>query len=329
MSSTSDMDALRRLSEAILQRSRFLITSHPRPDGDSIGSQVAMAAALRELGKTVRIVNRDPAPPSYVDFPGVSAIEIAPQADGDYDALIVMECGDLARPGVAGLERYFTINIDHHPGNTAYGDLNWFDDSAAACGEMVADLIDVLDVPWSVEIATHLYLTVLTDTGSFRHGPISARTFELCRRAVDFGARAVSVAQTAFDSNSLGKLKLIGALLGRMELAADGRLAILDLDDRLLQETGADAHETDGIINMPFMASDIRASALVRTERDGQVRVSLRSKGDLDVRTIANAFGGDGHRNAAGFTVKGDTATVRRQVVDRLTDVVASLSRQS
>ncbi len=311
------MIALRGIHEAVLRRSRFLITSHARPDGDSIGSQVAMAAALRALGKSARMINRDAPPPAYLALPGVAAIEVADRVrDGDeVDACIVMECSDLARPGVAGLDRFFLINIDHHAGNTLYGAVNWFDESAAACGEMVADVIDVLDVPWTREIGSGLYLAILTDTGSFRHGSMTARTFEICRRAIDAGVDPVFLAQTVFDSGTVGKLKLIGAMLHGMRMEAGGRLAILELSDALLAETHSTVYDTDGIINMPFMASEIQAVALVRSEGKRQVRVSLRSKGDLDVRAIAGAFGGGGHRNASGFTVEGDGATVRDQVI--------------
>jgi phosphoesterase RecJ-like protein len=312
------MVELRRIRDELMRRSRFLITSHARPDGDSIGSQVAMAAALRALGKSVRLINRDAPPPAYLAFPGVGAIEVADRVDdaASFDAAIVMECSDLARPGVAGLDRFFLVNIDHHAGNTLYGAVNWFDESAAACGEMVADVIDVLDVPWTREIGTALYLAILTDTGSFRHGSMTARTFEVCRRAIDAGVDPVFLAQTVFDSSSIGKLRLIGALLAGMRIESGGRLAVLELSDALLAQTGTTVYDTDGIINMPFMANEIQAVALVRAEgTPQQVRVSLRSKGDVDVRTIAGHFGGGGHRNASGFTVGGDPAQVRDQVV--------------
>src|SRR4029079_17106477 len=120
---------------------------------------------------------------------------------------IIMECGDLARTGVAGLDRSFVINIDHHPGNTAYGQINWFDSSAAACAEMVFDLVRALDVPLSTEIATHVYVAILTDTGSFHYSNISPRTFQICEQALEAGVDPVAVARQIYDSNSLGRLK--------------------------------------------------------------------------------------------------------------------------
>ena len=138
---TTNNDTVSAIRDAILSRRRFLITSHARPDGDSIGSQLAMAYALEALGKEVRLVNADPAPEHYLGFPGVDRIEIARELlERDADALIVMESSDLRRTGVAGLEGRFTINIDHHQGNTSYGDVNWLDESRAACGEMVFEL---------------------------------------------------------------------------------------------------------------------------------------------------------------------------------------------
>jgi phosphoesterase RecJ-like protein len=314
----SDTATLLRIRDEIRSRSSFLLTSHARPDGDSIGSQLAMAAALRRLGKTVRIVNRDRPPEPFYALPGVDRIEVAPRVDGHDDALIVMECSDLARPGVAGLEGRFTINIDHHPGNTMYGAVNWFDETAAACAELVADLIDALEVSWDAEIASHIYLAILTDTGSFRHSTITARTFEACRRVAEAGVDPAAIARLVYEQSTVGKLKLIGALLDAMEVSPDGQLAILSLDDELMARTGATSYDTDGVINMPLMAAAVQAVALLRAESDGQVRVSLRSKGALDVRLVAAQFGGGGHRNASGFTVNGDPSVVRRQIIERL-----------
>jgi bifunctional oligoribonuclease and PAP phosphatase NrnA len=317
------VDILVEIRDAIRSRSRFLLTSHARPDGDSIGSQVALAAALRALGKSVRMVNRDRPPSAFLALPGVADIEVAPRVDGAFDALVVLECSDLSRPGVAGLEGYYTINIDHHPGNAMYGAINWFDGSASACGEQVAAVIDALGVSWTQEIGSAIYLAILTDTGGFRHSHITSRTFEWCRRATEAGVDAAALARLVYEQSSIGKLKLIGALLDGMEVTADGKLAVLAFDDALLARTGATAEDTDGLINMPLMSAGIQAVILVRGESNGDVRVSLRSKGATDVRLVAAEFGGGGHTNASGFTRQADPAVVRGEVVDRLTRVLA------
>ena len=312
------------ICDAIHARSRFLITSHARPDGDSIGSQLAMAYALEALGKEVRIVNADPAPEHYMEFPGVDRIEIARNViDSDAEALIVMESGDLARTGVAGLDGRFTINIDHHQGNTQYGSLNWVDESAAACGEMVFDLIEVLGVPLTIEIATHVYLAILTDTGSFHYSNITPKTFDICRRTVEAGVNPAAMARRVFDNNSFGKLKLIGALLDEMDLLDGGRLAAMYLNDDILNATSTTYNDTEGLINLPLTAREIQAVVFFKLGADGDIHVSMRSKYDVDVRLVAVRHGGGGHRNAAGFKLRGPLDAVRDGILKEIADAIA------
>jgi phosphoesterase RecJ-like protein len=321
--------ALSQIRDAIQARHRFLITSHTKPDGDSIGSQLALGYALEVLGKQVRIVNADPPPEHYMDFPGVQHIEIAREViETDADALIVLESGDLRRTGLAGLEGRFTINIDHHQGNTSYGSLNWIDESAAACGEMVFDLIEALDVPLTVEIATHVYLAILTDTGSFHYSNITPKTFEICRRAVAAGVNAAAMARRVYDQNSFGKLKLIGALLDEMDLLDGGRLAAMYLNDDILNATGTTYNDTEGLINLPLTAREIQAVVFFKLGADGDIHVSMRSKYDVDVRAIAARHGGGGHKNAAGFKVKGPLPTVRDGILKELSEAIALGARR-
>jgi phosphoesterase RecJ-like protein len=315
--------ALRKTRDEILRRQRFLLTSHARPDGDSIGSQLAMAFALDALGKQVRIVDSDPAPDHYQDFPGMDRIEITDRVAADVDAVIVMECSDLVRTGVAGLEGHFIINIDHHAGNRMYGAVNWHDETSAACGEMVFDLIRELGVPLTLEIATHIYLAILTDTGSFHHSNITPRTFDICRQTVEAGVNPAAMARRVFDSNSFGKLKLIGALLDSMELLDQGRLAVLYMDDAMLEACGCTNNDTEGLINLPLTAREIQAVVFFKVTPAGDVRVSLRSKYDVDVRSVATEFSGGGHKNAAGFTVDGPLADVRPRIIALLEEAIA------
>jgi phosphoesterase RecJ-like protein len=282
-----------------------------------------MAFALDALGKSVRIVNADPAPEHYQEFPGMDRIEIGPRVDHpDVDAVIVMECSDLSRTGVAGLDGQFIINIDHHAGNRMYGAINWYDLSAAACGEMVFDVIASLGVPLTTAIATHIYLAILTDTGSFHHSNITPRTFEICRQCVDAGVNPAVMARRVFDSNSFGKLKLIGALLDGMELVDEGRLAVLHLDEEMLRATGSTHNDTEGLINLPLTAREIQAVVFFKIGADGVVRVSMRSKYDVDVRQVAAAYGGGGHKNAAGFTAQGQVSEVKDEILGRTVEAI-------
>jgi phosphoesterase RecJ-like protein len=311
---------LQRIVEAVQARQRFIIASHARPDGDSIGSQLAAAYALRALGKQVTVVNADPAPPPLMQFPGVPEIQITDriQADpGDDAAVIVMECGDLARTGVAGLERFFVINIDHHPGNTSYGQLNWFDDTAAACGELVFDLVAALNVPLSREIATHVYLAILTDTGSFHYSSISPRTFDICRQALEAGVDPVLVARNVYDSNNMGRLKLFGAVLSAMQIDSTGRIAIVYLDHEMARQAGGTYEDTEGLVNLPLTVKEIQAVVFFKQSEGDEYRISMRSKGDIDIGSIAREFGGGGHKNAAGCTVTGPIDALQKMFIEK------------
>jgi phosphoesterase RecJ-like protein len=310
---TNTTTDLAHIVDAINQRQRFVLSSHVRPDGDAIGSQLAMAYALRHLGKSVRLVDGDQPPTPLLVFPGVAEIEVANEIDDPGDAVIVMECGDLARTGVKGFERGFVINIDHHPGNTMYGALNWFDLSASACGEMVFDLVKALGVPLTTEIATHIYIAILTDTGSFHYSNITPKTFDICRQCVEAGVNPPAVARSIFDSNNLGRLKLFGAVLSRMELDATGRLATVYVDQQMAADCGGTYEDTEGLINLPLTVKEIQAVVFFKENGPDDWRISMRSKGDVDINAVAKRFGGGGHKNASGCSAKGNYKALQRQ----------------
>jgi phosphoesterase RecJ-like protein len=309
---------IQKIVDAVRTRQHFVISSHSRPDGDSIGSQLAMAYTLRALGKNAVVVNADPAPPPLMAFPGVPEIVIAPAVEAKFDAAIIMECGDLARTGVTGLDRFFVVNIDHHPGNTGYGQINWFDAKAAACGEMVFDLVRALGVPLSLEIATHIYLAILTDTGSFHYSSMSPRTFDICRETLEAGVDPVLVARNVYDSNNMGRLKLFGAVLSAMQIDQSGRIAIVYLDHEMARAAGGTYEDTEGLINLPLTVKEIQAVVFFKQDESDQYRVSMRSKGLIDIGAVAKEFGGGGHKNAAGCTVTGPVDALQKQFVEKI-----------
>jgi len=315
------------IADAIRTRQRFVIVSHVRPDGDAIGSQLAMTLALRALGKSVRAVSRDKPPAPMLVFPAVADIEVADRVDDPGDAVIVMECGDLQRTGIAGLERGFVINIDHHLGNTNYGALNWFDVSAAACGEMVFEIIRALGVPLTADIATHIYVAILTDTGSFHYSNITPRTFDICRQCVEAGVSPPAVARSIFDSNNLGRLKLFGAVLSRMQLDATGRIATVYVDHDLAAECGGTYDDTEGLINLPLTVKEILAVVFFKENGPDDWRISMRSKGDVDVNAIAKEFDGGGHKNASGCSAQGSREVLTELFNRKLTQAIALAQR--
>jgi bifunctional oligoribonuclease and PAP phosphatase NrnA len=318
MTSENRVDTVERIAAAIVARQRFVLSSHARPDGDAIGSQLAMAYALRALGKSVRMVDRDPAPLQFQPFPGVGDIEIAKEFNGECDAVLVMECGDLSRTDLKGLEKYFIINIDHHPGNTMYGAINWFDEGAAACGEMVFEVIEALGVRLTAEMATHVYIAIMTDTGGFHFGHITPHTFEICRRCAEAGAQAEAIARAVYDSSTLGRLRLMGAVLHSLELEANGRIALVHMSLKMLADCGATQEDSDGLINLPLTVKEIVAVAFFKEISPECYRISLRSKGDVDVNRVAAAFCGGGHKNAAGCSLNGPYDELRKKVLEEL-----------
>jgi phosphoesterase RecJ-like protein len=309
---------IRQIADAIRARQRFVIASHSRPDGDSIGSQLAMAYALRALGKDVTVVNVDPAAPALMAFPGVPDIVIAPAVAGEFDAAIVMECSDYARTGVTGLDRFFTMNIDHHPGNSGYGQINWFDASAAACAEMVFDVVEALGVQMSVEIATHIYVAILTDTGSFHFSSLSPRTFDICRRLLEAGVDPVRVARQVYDNSTIGRLKLCGAVLNTMRIDPTGRIAVLYLDQEMAGTAGATYDDTEGVINQPLTVKDVQAVVFFKQAQGDHYRISLRSKGEVDIGAVAKEYGGGGHKNASGCSASGPIDELRNIFVGKV-----------
>jgi phosphoesterase RecJ-like protein len=325
----TDPGACRRVCAELLRHQRVVVTSHTRPDGDSIGSSLALAWALRELGIDARVIHRDRPPLHLAEFPGVGEIEVGETLPSGTDAVVVLECGDLARTGLSGFDGRAVINIDHHPGNSGYGATQWFDGTAAACGEMVFEIIEELGVPLSAEMATQLFVAIVTDTGSFRYPGVSPRTFSISARLLEAGADPVSASRMLFDSYTLGKLRLQGAVLQTMELDDTGRLAILRLDDATLEACGATLEETDGLINLPLSVKPILAAVFFKEAENGQWRVSLRSKGDIDVGRVARSFGGGGHKNASGCTLSGDLAAVKARILGQVLPEMAAPGARS
>ena len=323
----TDPGACRRICEALLRYRRVVVTSHMRPDGDAIGSSLALAWALREIGTDARVVHRDRPPTQLAEFPGISEIEIGDAIPAGTDAVVVLECGDLGRTGLSGIDGLPVINIDHHPGNAGYGEAQWFDGTASACGEMIFEIIAELGVPLTADMATQLFVAVVTDTGSFRYPGVSPRTFSICARLLEAGADPVSVARKLFDSHSLGRLRLQAAVLQTLEVDASGRLAMLTLTDAALAASGGVPDETDGLINLPLGVKAIQAAVFFKEAEDGHWRVSLRSKGEIDVGRVARSFGGGGHKNASGCTLEGPLERVRARIFERVAPEVAAHAR--
>jgi phosphoesterase RecJ-like protein len=309
---------LDRLVAHIRAGQRFLVSSHQRPDGDAIGSAVGFALALRELGKEADVVMDAIPPPFLRPFAAVDQIRVQSSVAEATDGAIIMECSSLERTGVSGFDRSPVLNIDHHVGNARYGTINWIDESAAACTELVFTLIEALGIALTPAVATHVYLGLLTDTGSFRFSHITPRSFEIARRCVEAGADPQWIARTHYDSSTLGRVRIFGHVLHGMRLDPQGRVALLTMTHADALATGATYDDTDGLINFPLSVKDIQAVAFFKEAGADDWRVSLRSKGDVDVGEIARAHGGGGHKNAAGCSARGPLSELQETFLARL-----------
>lgn len=303
---------------------RVVVSSHERPDGDAIGSGMAMTLAMRALGAEARMVMCDVPPASLQPFPAVDGLWIAASIDETFDAALIMECSDLSRTGVTGLDRSPVLNVDHHPGNAHYGAVNWVDESAAACGELAFALIEALGVALTPDIATHVYLAILTDTGSFRFSHLTPRTYEIAARCVAAGADPEGIARTHYDSNRMARVHLFGSVLSAMQVGNSGRVVLLTITPEMAAAAGGSYDDTEGLINFPLSVKDVEAVAFFKqAESAERWRVSLRSKGAVDVGRIAAARGGGGHRNAAACVLTGAAPALQDDVLRALEHAVA------
>lgn len=283
---------------------------------------MAMSLALQAIGKDTTVVT-DAIPAAFLQpFPGVDTVRITPEITDAYDAALIMECSELSRTGVKGLDRSPVLNIDHHPGNTGYGAINWVDESAAACGEMAFTLIEALGAPLTEDVATHIYLAVLTDTGSFHFSHLTPRTYEIAKRCVEAGADPAWIARTHYDSNTLARVRIFGAVMNGMVIVDEGRIALLSVTRRTMADLGGTNDDLEGLINFPLTVKDIEAVAFFKEIGDNDWRVSLRSKGTVDVGSIARWQGGGGHTNAAGCSAAGTLDDVNRQFGQLLAEAI-------
>ena len=302
----------------IQSKDRFAITSHARPDGDSIASALGLAFALEKLGKTAHIFNADAPPRPYASLPGIDKILVTQSVEDDYDALFILECNNLERTGLAGLDNYFLINIDHHPKTEPYGNLNWMDPQAAAVGEMIYRLIKELEVPLSPEISINLYVAILTDTGSFQYSNTRSSTFNVASDLAAHGADPATIAQTVYMTQPYSRIELLGRLLNTLELHSSEQIALITLTPEMLTATGASRDDTEGFVNYPLSIDSVLLAAFIREEEKDLYRVSLRSKKGLDVRSVAEEFGGGGHKIAAGLSIQGSFQEARDKIISGL-----------
>jgi bifunctional oligoribonuclease and PAP phosphatase NrnA len=318
------MDELEQVLHHIGERKHFLVTSHTRPDGDAVGSTLALAQVLAKMGKSAEVVLGDTVPVIYKPLPHAETIQHASHVNGKYDAAIILECDSLVRTRLHGLEEHFLINIDHHSASKPFANVNWIDPSACAVAEMVFRLAQAARVKITRDIATCLYTAVLTDTGSFCYSPTNAHTFELAKRLVEHGADPARIAQNVYFSCPTSKMRLLGAALSKLH--REGPIAWMEVTRQDMDRCGALDEDCEGLVNYALGIAGVEVAVFFREAGADRVRASIRSKGAVNVADIAGKFGGGGHECASGFSLAGPLPAAEERVLAELRGKIPTTS---
>ena len=310
----------------IKKSSHLLVASHTEPDGDAVGSLMALGMALGKLNKKATLYNASPIPAVYCFLPSVERIVRHIKKANTYDTAIILDCGDLSRIG--GMSATVSqipciINIDHHISNTGFGNLQLIDTTACSTAEIVYDLIKALNAPMDKAIATSLYTGILTDTGSFRFSNTNPAAFAISKEMADLGVEPYNVAQQVFGTYSLGRIKLLNLALDSIEISENGKFSMMTITKSMLAATGTQPEDVDGLINYARRIKNVKVAALIQELQNGTGRantlscyhVSLRSDGTVDVAAIANSYGGGGHVSAAGFQIKSTLSNLKSEMI--------------
>lgn len=306
----------------------FVVASHVDPDGDAIGSALAIAWALRDMGRGAIVVNESPVPETLRFLPGADTIRRPDAIRGPVDALLVLDCSSLERlgPGVAKLAGPKTAIacVDHHVGNAGFGEPRMVVPEASSTAELVHDLLEANHAPLTTEIAQCLYTGLASDTGAFRFQNTTPKSLRLAARLVDHGAKPAVVSDWLYGKKSAGSLRVLGLALASLESRANGALSALTVSRAMFDRAEATPEDADGIVQYAKSLQGARVGVLFQEVGPGQIRLSLRSDGSVDMNEFAGRFGGGGHRVAAGAKVTGELTAVREQVLDALERVLVN-----
>jgi phosphoesterase RecJ-like protein len=318
--------ASKEVAERIRAGRNFLITSHRNPDGDALGSGLALQRLIRQMGKSARMQVRDGFTPALNNIPGAKDVAVTDSLPADYpnayDAVFAMECPEVERTGYPVLPGP-VVNIDHHLGNHMYGEINYLDLDAPSVGEMVMQINrNHLRLTIDRETAIALYVSLATDTGFFRYHNTTLRAFEAAEELVRAGVVPGDVSLWINESNSRGSIKLLGLCLSTIELTPDGKIATAILPKRFFVEAEASPEETEGIVNYGRSIDGVLVSALLKEIDDKTTRVSMRAKPGIDVQAVASMFGGGGHKAASGCTMPMPLVEAKKKLVSILQEIV-------
>lgn len=317
---------LERVLQEIRSRRRLVVTSHARPDGDGIGSALAFGQILRLMGKEAEVVMHDGVPRIYHALPFADRVIHADTVPVN-DAVVLLECDSIQRTLLQGLENCFLINIDHHATGRNFAHVNWIDSTVMATAELVYRLARLACIPMDRDIATCLYTALMTDTGSFMFEGTNEHTFTVARELVLAGADPARCARPIYFGHSTAKMRLLGAALSNLH--REGPLSWIWVTQEQMQRLGAREEDCEGLVNYALSMADVQVAVFFRELPDRRYRVSLRSKGEVNVACVAEHFGGGGHKCASGCSLDGPLAIAVSRIVDRLLRELVILSQTS
>jgi len=298
----------------------FLVTTHENPDGDAIGSTMALASFLRSLGKDVTIYYCDPLPDNYRFLPLASSVATS-IPEREFEVCFILDAGELKRAGeafVAFPGKGKIINIDHHPYGEPFGHLNLVDPNASATGAIIYRIIKSAGFAIDYDMALCIYTAIVTDTGSFRYSNADPEAFRITGELVELGINPWYVAERLYESQPRKRLELLALALSTLTVSKNGNFASVTVTMDMYEKTGAGADLTDGFVNYPRSIHGVEVAIFFREVKEGLVKVGFRSKGKVNVSALAAAFGGGGHHNAAGCMVNGTIDEVKTTVFSHL-----------
>ena len=319
MRSTGQGRYMRVISEIItvLKECRtFFIAGHIKPDGDTVGSGLALASFLKRLGKKARIYSLEPVPQYLTFLKEAGNINVMQKVTGEFDCAIILECLDLDRMGnlITSAQAGTLINIDHHASFTNYGDINYIDPAASSSAELIFNIFKQFKMPILRSEAEALYVALVTDTGKFQQANTTPKAFRMAAELVDAGVVPSEVYGKLYATQSLPSLNLLGESLSTLKTNQSGAIAYLEITRKMYAKTKSSAADTEGIINHTMMIPGANIGILFReAETPGLIKISMRSKDHFDVTKIVKCFGGGGHKNAAGCSVKGTLKSVEKK----------------
>jgi len=320
------------IGRALREHQRFVVISHVRPDGDALGSQLAMGLALKHLGKDVTIWNEDGMLDKYSFVPRAELLTKPAAEPQEFDVMIALDTAIQNRLGTAGdavRAAKLCINIDHHPSNPGYGDIVYIDADAPATGQILFELIRSEGLPFDREIAENLYVAISTDTGSFQYPNTTARTFEIGAELIRAGVNVGRISQQLYENYPRRRIELLRELLGTMRFAADGKVASFSLSMETAKRLGVLPEDNEGLIDHLRAIRGVVIAVFFEELPENKVRVSMRSKDEAaDVCAICKQFGGGGHTLAAGARVRGSLAEAEQRVLAVACDTVSAATNR-